>query len=142
MSWWAQKLGTPQQQPAPQQYYPPAQYPQQQPQPQYQYPQQQPQQIRKPQTFSEALAMGDTMVSAGLTKGHLAARYETSLCPECGSGNYFDRSKVPGGSKSTERGTFAPAPICMDCGFRGDTFPRQYGEVHDTILVDDSMFVG
>jgi hypothetical protein len=153
-NWWAQKLNGGRQQPA--QQVP--SYPQQgvQPLPQHltpagavQQPVQATQPGYKPQTFSEALAMGDGLVATGLTsvrRTGAGRAGETHHCPECGDSNYFDRGSLgargngAGGTIMTAGGSKVhAAPLCFGCGYRGTAIPQQYGELNDALLVDDEM---
>jgi hypothetical protein len=149
-NWWAQKLNGGRQQPVPA-----PSYPQQQgvaPLPQHLAPAgavQQPQPGYKPQTFSEALAMGDGLVATGITsvrRTSAGRAGEVHNCPECGSANYFDRSSLgargngAGGTIMTAGGSKVhAAPLCWECGYRGSAIPQQYGELNDALLVDDEM---
>jgi hypothetical protein len=49
-------------------------------------------------------------------------------CPACGSARYFSR-QCPETAKTTQNGTFYPAPECFECGY-----PRQQGTLSTSTI--------
>lgn len=123
--WYARRLaavqGAP---PAPTQYQPPPQYPQHpqaQPpqQPQYQQPRPVNEQdfIRSGASGANGVTPMDVLEQVG-ARGGKGTRTETSLCPECGGNQFFER-------KAAGKMGMAPAPYCHSCGYNG--LFEQYG---------------
>lgn len=65
--------------------------------------------VSNPNVMSEDATLSDYLRSSA-TKGGVAARKETSTCPQCGGGYVFSRS----GASSVN-----PAPRCYECGWNG-----------------------
>lgn len=136
-SWFARKLGLPQQQPQqqPQAYAQPPQqpYPQQQPVQYQQQPQQPPQQVEVDANGNPVIHVMD---AAAAWQGTHKARADSGICPECGSQNYFKRETM---RMKRVRGGAHPSPICMDCGYN-EIFESQYGAA--TPLDNEAPVVG
>lgn len=121
-SWWARKLGTEPQQPAPQWSPAPVQtvpghaasYPATGPA--YQGPP-----PMGAQTQHIQVTKDNVVALTGLWQGGQGTKTETQRCPQCGSSDYFSRANVSGSKMvNTNSGTMAhAAPHCFDCGHNG-----------------------
>jgi len=108
--WWAKKLGTPappQQQQAPS--YPATG-------PVYRGPAPLP-----PATENTQVTKDNVVEMAGRWQGGQGTKTETSTCPQCGSGDYFSRTNVPGSKviNTNSGSTSGAAPHCYSCGYNG-----------------------
>lgn len=113
-SWWARKLGTEPQRPAPTpQYGQPASYPQT---PVYGGPP-----PLQPSTQHVQVTKDNIVAMTGMWKGGQGTKTETSRCPNCGGTDFFSRSNVNGSRiiNSNSGTTASAAPHCFDCGYNG-----------------------
>lgn len=120
--WWARKLGMPQAQPTATpdtwnlpRHAPPT--PAHAPPPQQQYVPQAEQPIIPDENGQ--VHMGDAVIR---WRGGDGTTKETQECPNCGSRNYFSRSRGQGkriGLMNKHGQACQPAPICFECGYNG-----------------------
>lgn len=73
----------------------------------------------QPTSTYEAVQWVNMAINSGQYRGSKQVLNNSSVCPNCHGGNYFNRSASEGPSRLPP-----PAPQCYDCGYTGGLFTQ------------------